>query len=185
MKHLIPAEIGNIKLPNCMETICFSSLLPSIACLLRILYNLTNVTGKGCWERNCYMARPSKFDSMNIADLERILSERKSAATRLTKQRKDIQKKLDAIDRKLDKLGASGRRTAGGRARNEKSLPETLAEVLSNGKPMKVGAIADAVLATGYRSSSPNFRAIVNQTLIKERKRFAPSGERGTYQLKK
>ena len=39
---------------------------------------------------------------------------------------------------------------------------------------MKVGDITDAVLATGYRSNSDNFRAIVNQTLIKERKRFLP-----------
>ena len=50
---------------------------------------------------------------------------------------------------------------------------------------MKVGDIADAVLATGYRSNSVNFRAIINQTLIKERKRFASAGERGMYQLKK
>jgi hypothetical protein len=41
------------------------------------------------------------------------------------------------------------------------------------------------VQAGGYRSSSDHFRAIVNQTLIKERKRFSPSGERGVYQLKK
>ncbi len=66
------------------------------------------------------------------------------------------------------------------------SLPDALDHVLrAGGKPMKVGDITDAVLATGYRSNSDNFRAIVNQTLIKERKRFAPSGERGTYQLVK
>ena len=42
----------------------------------------------------------------------------------------------------------------------------------------------EAVKANGYRSSSDNFRGIVNQTLIKEKKRFtAPS--RGLYQLKK
>jgi hypothetical protein len=42
----------------------------------------------------------------------------------------------------------------------------------------------DAVLATGYRSSSDNFRGIVNQMLIKDRKRFAQV-ERGIYQLNK
>jgi hypothetical protein len=51
---------------------------------------------------------------------------------------------------------------------------------------MKIADITDAVLATGYSTSSGSFRAIVNQTLIKERKRFGPvDGERGTYQLKK
>ena len=135
------------------------------------------------------MARPSTGANLNIAQLEQILNDRKSAITRLQKQRKDAQKKLDRIDREIEKVGGSsgGPRTGpGSRARNEKSLPETLDQVLrAAGKPMKVGAITEAVLATGYRSNSDNFRAIVNQTLIKERKRFLPSGERGTYQLKK
>ena len=50
---------------------------------------------------------------------------------------------------------------------------------------MKVGVITEAVLATGYRSSSDNFRAIINQTLIKEKKRFISTGARGEYQIKK
>ena len=52
-----------------------------------------------------------------------------------------------------------------------------------NGKPMRVGEILEAVSATGYRSNSANFRGIINQTLIKERKRFNQA-ERGTYALK-
>jgi hypothetical protein len=40
------------------------------------------------------------------------------------------------------------------------------------------------VQKSGYRSNSANFRSIVNQTLIKERKRFGQAG-RGIYQLKK
>jgi hypothetical protein len=47
---------------------------------------------------------------------------------------------------------------------------------------MKVGEIMDAVLATGYRSGSANFRGIINQTLIKD-KRFGQV-ERGVYELK-
>jgi hypothetical protein len=135
------------------------------------------------------MARPSTGANLNIAQLEAILNERKSTVSRLLKQRKDAQKKLDHIDREIAKIGGAsgGPRTGpGSRARNDKSLPETLDDVLrATGKPMKVGDITEAVLATGYRSNSDNFRAIVNQTLIKERKRFLPTGERGTYQLKK
>jgi len=55
----------------------------------------------------------------------------------------------------------------------------------SAGKPLPVSEILQRVQSSGYRSSSPNFRAIVNQTLIKERKRFQPTGTRGVYQLKK
>jgi len=51
-------------------------------------------------------------------------------------------------------------------------------------KPMSVSDIVEGVLATGYRSTSPKFRGIVNMTLIKERRRFANAG-RGMYTLVK
>lgn len=103
---------------------------------------------------------------------------------RLRKQRAELQRKLDGLDRVIGKIEGGGRMGGGSRARNSKSLNDTLEEVLSNGKPMSVGDIVEAVKAAGYRSSSANFRGIVNQTLIKENKRFAAT-ERGVYQLKK
>jgi hypothetical protein len=48
---------------------------------------------------------------------------------------------------------------------------------------MAVKDIIKAALATGYKSTSPQFRNIVNQQLIKN-KRFTASS-RGVYQLKK
>ena len=48
---------------------------------------------------------------------------------------------------------------------------------------MKVADITAAILATGYKTRSANFRGIVNQTLIKD-KRFVSAG-RGLYQLTK
>ena len=57
-------------------------------------------------------------------------------------------------------------------------------ELLSkSGKPMQVGDILQKVEDAGYHSRSANFRGIVNQTLIKD-KRFTSAG-RGLYQLKK
>jgi hypothetical protein len=53
----------------------------------------------------------------------------------------------------------------------------------SAGRPLSVGDILQKVHAAGYRSNSANFRALINQTLIKE-KRFVSAG-RGIYQLKK
>ena len=133
------------------------------------------------------MPRPSTGANLNIAQLEQILNHRKSELTRLEKQKKDLLKKLDSVEAEITRIGgesSGGRR--GTRPHNDKSLPDTLDQVLrAQGGPMKVGDIADAVLATGYRSTSASFRAIVNQTLIKERKRFISSGQRGTYQVKK
>jgi len=72
----------------------------------------------------------------------------------------------------------------GGRGRNEQSLVKMIEGVLGKtGKPMNVGDIAAEVQRRGYKSNSANFRAIVNQTLIKE-KQFSQAS-RGMYQLKK
>jgi len=136
------------------------------------------------------MARPATA-AFNIAQLERILQERRSELNRLERQRSELQRKLDGLDRQITKLNGSlrGRRGAGGagggtRARNEHSLVEVIETVLrGNGKPMRVGDIVEAVQSGGYRSNSANFRGIVNQTLIKERKRFS-AADRGLYQLK-
>jgi hypothetical protein len=108
--------------------------------------------------------------------------------TRLERLRSELQRKLDGVDRQIAKLagglrGLRGRRGGGTRARNEMSLVEAIETALRGGKPMRVGDIVDAVQGAGYRSNSDNFRGIVNQTLIKERKRFAQAG-RGVYQLK-
>jgi hypothetical protein len=136
------------------------------------------------------MARPSNGSFFNIPQLERILHDRRSELGRLERQRSELRRKLDGLDRQIVKLqgslrgGARRGVTASGRARNSQSLVEVLESVLKgNGKPMKVGDIVAAVQSGGYRSNSANFRGIVNQTLIKERKRFSPA-ERGVYQLK-
>ena len=133
------------------------------------------------------MARPNSGLNFNIAQLERILDDRRTELSKLARQRSELQRKLEGLERRIIKLngGIRGMRgRIGGRARNDHSLVETMEEVLrNNGKPMKVGEIVDAVSATGYRSNSANFRGIINQTLIKERKRFNQA-ERGTYALK-
>jgi hypothetical protein len=140
------------------------------------------------------MARTAS-PNFTIAQLEQLLQGRRSELSRLERQRSGIAKKLNRIDARIAALGGNGRRgggggtgggrmTAGGRVRNEKSLNDTIEQVLGkNGKPMGVGDITDAVRAAGYRTNSANFRSIVNQTLIKD-KRFA-SSERGMYHLKK
>jgi hypothetical protein len=118
---------------------------------------------------------------MSIIELERLLRAQRTAVDKLNKKRSTIQRKLDIIDREIAALG--GTSGGGGGGRNAVSLPEAMEAALKKRGTMKVGEIVDAVQAAGYRSRSPNFRGIVNQTLIKDN-RFVAS-QRGVYQLKK
>jgi septal ring factor EnvC (AmiA/AmiB activator) len=140
------------------------------------------------------MARPASGTNLTIAQLQRVLNEKHSELQKLERQRANLQKKLSVIDRQIERVGGGANAlrgrggagagfTAGGRARNEHSLLETLESVFRGaGKPMKVQEILDGVLATGYRSGSANFRGIINQTIIKD-KRFGQV-QRGVYELK-
>ena len=134
------------------------------------------------------MARRSYGDGMSIAQLENLLAGRRAELSQKQREHNKLLSKLQQLESDIRRLGGiPGKRGRGGlggtRVRNEKSLLETLEDVLKGGKPMKVGDIADAAQKTGYRSNSANFRSIVNQTLIKD-KRFGSAG-RGLYQLKK
>ena len=136
------------------------------------------------------MARRANGSGMSIAQLEQLLAGRRQELSAKQREHSKVLARLQELEADIRRLGGSaGRRGRGGaggggtRARNAKSLIETLEDVLKGGKPMKVGDIADAARKSGYRSNSANFRSIVNQTLIKD-KRFGSAG-RGVYQLKK
>lgn len=135
------------------------------------------------------MARPSSGSGLTISQLQQILNRRKTEINRLYRKRGTLEKQLAAIDREISKVEGDGAGRRGGmgggtRARNDKSLVETLEEVLGGAKgPMGVKDIVAAVENAGYRSNSANFRGLVNQTLIKEGKRFGSAG-RGLYELK-
>jgi hypothetical protein len=120
-----------------------------------------------------------------IDQLERILQARRGEVRKLAKKRERIAHQLQLLDRQLSRLGAGRAAGAGtGRAHNEQSLVEAMESVLKGAaKPVRVADITSAVQRRGYRSSSANFRGIVNQTLIKE-KRFRQAA-RGLYELAK
>jgi len=129
------------------------------------------------------MPRGRSGGLLSISALENMLQQRRAELAKLRKQRTGLERDLAKIDRRIESLG--GGRVRGGRVRNEKSLTALMGEILGKaGKAMPVGDIVAKVQAAGYRSNSANFRGIVNQTLIKERKQFASAG-RGMYQLKK
>jgi DNA-binding protein H-NS len=81
---------------------------------------------------------------------------------------------------KAGRVGRDGRRI-GGRAKNSQSLSEALLALLKD-RTMSVVEMVKKVQEAGYKTTSPNFRTIVNQTLIKDG-RFKRVG-RGEYTAK-
>lgn len=79
------------------------------------------------------------------------------------------------------KAGARATKPRGQRKRhqNDMNLVEALRTVLQ-GKTMRVTEAAQAVQDAGYKTTSPNFRTIVNQTLLKNPDIFSKQG-RGLY----
>src|SRR6266516_2639565 len=127
------------------------------------------------------MPRFAAGTNLSITELERILRARRSELGRLSRRRTKLARQMARIDAQLRGLGGDIGAGGGGRARNAQSLVKTIEGVLGqSSKAMNVGDIADAVRAKGYKSTSANFRGIVNQTLIKE-KQFSQAS-RGMYQ---
>lgn len=118
------------------------------------------------------MGRKPKSSSLNTIST----SELQAEIRRRSKQSTSLQRKYEKLTAKLNELrkqiaAQGGNIPGGGRASNAVSLVDALAKVL-DGKTMSVTESADAVLASGYVTTSPNFRTIVNQTFIKNRNRF-------------
>ena len=136
-------------------------------------------------------ATPS-LDTASVAELERELAERKRGSEKLLRKRERVLAQLADIDAELAEMGISPsgsalNRAGGGgggrtRPRNDKPLPEAMVEVM-RGKQMGVSEIAEAVQAAGYKTSSANFRTIVNQALIRETDLFKKVS-RGVYTAK-
>jgi hypothetical protein len=112
--------------------------------------------------------RTRSVEIYDAADLRAELRRRKSAVPRLQRRRAALLSQIAVIDAELAGLGTAvagiGSRK---RPRNESSLPDALRAVLK-GKTMGVREAAEAVQKAGYRTSSPNFRTIVNIALTKK-----------------
>ncbi|RMH26609.1 MAG: hypothetical protein D6693_06900 [Planctomycetota bacterium] len=82
---------------------------------------------------------------------------------------KAFDQRLRVMERMVERLNAKageGALTLGRkRARNEMNLVDALRKLLQN-KTLSVTEITEQVQKIGYKTTSPNFRTIVNQTLI-------------------
>ena len=134
------------------------------------------------------MARRS-LATVSTNELQSELRRRVRERDKLLQKRDRLIDQIEAIDRELDGMGVdlvdapgAGRRGGGKRPRNELNLVDALHGVLKN-KQMGVTELAEAVQKAGYKTTSPNFRTIVNQALINNPDRFKRV-QRGLYTTK-
>jgi hypothetical protein len=140
------------------------------------------------------MAR-KRLAGVSVEDLLAELQKRQRRLPRLQKRRARLAAALERLDREIASLSGSARpgkvrRSLPGkikvrrtpRAKNKASLADALASVMKeSGGPLTVKEAAEAVKKAGYKSNAANFRAIVTQTLTKD-KRFKRVA-RGKYGL--
>ena len=143
------------------------------------------------------------LSNVTTAELQRELERRESQVDALLAERAEFQAMVDEIDAELRGLNVAApgkkkrgrprgsgkkskkktaRKGGGKRPRNEMSLVEALQTVL-RGKELPLAEIIDAVHKAGYKSSSPNFKTIVNQALGTNKKAFKRVS-RGVYTAK-
>ena len=127
------------------------------------------------------------LNKMSTNELHAELQRRERDAQRLATKREKLLSQVAEIDAELASYGyeaVGGQTPSGGRRRprNTMNLVDALSTVLK-GKTMGVSEAAEAVENLGYRSSSVNFRNIVNQTLLKHKNKFKKVG-RGQYTAK-
>jgi len=135
------------------------------------------------------MARTATLGRLSVADLQAEISRRQRSVSKLVKKRNTLITKLNKLEREIEESGGeiSGRRGGGmpsgrRRAKNEHSLSEAL-HLMLKGKTMSVTDASAKVQEAGYKTTSPSFRTIVNQTLINHSGLFKRV-ERGQYTSK-
>lgn len=111
----------------------------------------------------------SSLENLSVTELQMELARRRRGVARLERRRDRLTAELAEINAQIAELGGSSG-GGGGRGRNSMTLPDALYQVLQ-GRTMSVTEAADAVRSAGYSSSAANFRTMVNQALLKD-KRF-------------
>ncbi len=127
--------------------------------------------------------KSTPLNTMSIAELQAELQRRERGIRKLERRRERLLDELAAVDAELGAVGAlSSSGSIRRRPRNEMNLVDSLAAVLDN-KTMSVTEVTQEVQKAGYMTTAANFRTIVNQALIREKKVFKKVA-RGQYTAK-
>lgn len=126
------------------------------------------------------------LSQVSATELQAELARRQRRVRTLVRRRDRLLEAAKALGDEITALGGTaavspaGPALASGR-RNEVNLVEALKNALGN-KAMTVPEAAEAVLKSGYRTTSQSFRQIVNVTLIRNKEFERVS--RGRYRVK-
>ena len=124
-----------------------------------------------------------KLGEVSLEDLKAEMNRRSKMVGRLERRRAKLHAEIAIVEAELGSFGAlSANGEIRRRPRNEMNLVDTLSKVLKN-KTMSVTDAAQAARDSGYMTTAANFRTIVNQALIREKKVFKKIS-RGQYTSK-
>jgi len=129
----------------------------------------------------------NKLD-LSVADLERLLDQRKTEWDGLARKKNKLERDLERVERQMAVLegrrGARRGRKIGKRPKNEKSLRETVLDVLGRSKKgYSLAELSERILASGYKSNSSDFKNVVYQCLYNT-EQIVHDPEMGTYRIK-
>jgi hypothetical protein len=117
------------------------------------------------------MAQDSNIETMSTVELRNEIRRRERRLNSLLRKRDRLREQMAELDREIaehgDEVGGGVIEPGRKRPRNEANLADALAELLSN-QTMSVTQASVDVQKAGYKTTSPNFRTIVNQTLLKD-----------------
>ncbi|MGC1273748.1 MAG: hypothetical protein WBC44_08585 [Planctomycetaceae bacterium] len=125
----------------------------------------------------------ARTDALSVAELERMLDDRRAELAKLTDRREKLSSDLAECDARITELTGASRGGGGkvarrrkpkrgrGRFRNQPSLKSIIVEILQKSKkPMSLDDVIEKVKATGYQSSSENFRQVAYLNLFNMKK---------------
>ena len=132
----------------------------------------------------------SKLSTMSITDLRQEIERRQKLLPKLIAQRDALSQEITELQslatpeaRKAAKPEAAPKKTRRRRrAKNKVGLADALAGFLKGKAKVTIGEAMEGVLAAGYKSNASDFRSVVNNMLLTD-KRFKKVG-RGVFTLK-
>jgi hypothetical protein len=135
----------------------------------------------------CTAAPETRLAKASLEELEAEVRRRRFTLDELHTERVSLIRRLKVLERQIKSLGGETTDSPeqvhrGLRPRNRTNLVEALAGVL-HGRTLTVMEAVGAVQQAGYRTTSPNFRIIVNQALLGNPDRFVKVS-RGRYTVR-
>ena len=128
-------------------------------------------------------------EAVSVPDLERALEAKKRRLVTLHRKRDQIGRRLNSVVEQISRIEGAERRAqsfanrAQRRAQNQRPLREVVTDLLrENKKGLGLDELSKRVLATGYKTTSTNFKNTLYQTLY-HNDRFKLDKEAGLYRL--